>query len=105
MRLFIEKIRLALQKRLKLTENKKSYATWTAKGYKNEPLVSVILQSHNKSLQISHIVSKLRKYSDMEIIVIDDGSNFSHTERLMRGMIAVQINISARSRMEPLLGI
>ena len=84
MRLFIEKIRLALQKRLKLTENKKSYATWTAKGYKNEPLVSVILQSHNKSLQISHIVSKLRKYSDMEIIVIDDGSNFSHTERLMR---------------------
>ena len=82
--LFFENIKLALQKRTKVTQNKKSYAQWVAKGYNNTPKASIILESHNKSLQIIHVVEKLRKDSSLEIIVIDDGSDFEHTERLSR---------------------
>lgn len=82
MKLFLEKIRLALLKRTKITQNKKSYKTWLAKGYINEPPISAIIQSHNKSLQVKHIVSKLRKHPSIEIIVIDDGSELSHTREL-----------------------
>ncbi len=84
MKLFLSKIRLALQKRTKITQNKKSYETWAAKGYDNTPEVSIIIQSHNKSLQVKHIVRKLREYSSMEIIVIDDGSDYAHTKALAR---------------------
>lgn len=84
MKLLIDKIRLALQKRLKLTQNQKTYAMWVAKGYINTPIVSFILQSHNKSLQIEHIVHKLRKYPKCEIIVIDDGSDKPHSIRLTK---------------------
>ena len=82
MRLFLDKIRLALLKRTKTSQTKKSYETWAAKGYNNEPAISAIIQSHNKSLQVKHIVSKLRRYPSMEIIVIDDGSELSHTKEL-----------------------
>lgn len=84
MKLFFNKIKLALQKRSQITRNKKSYDTWVAKGYNNEPEISFIIQSHNKSLQIKHIVPKLRKYPSTEIIVIDDGSDHSHTRELTR---------------------
>lgn len=84
MKLFFNKIKLALQKRSQVTRNKKSYETWVAKGYNNEPEISFIIQSHNKSLQIKHIVPKLRKYPSAEIIVIDDGSDHSHTRELTR---------------------
>ncbi len=85
-KLFIDKIRLALQKRSKMTQNKKSYAGWLSRGYCNDPSVSFIIESHNKSLQVMHIVEKLRKYPSAEIIVIDDGSDKEHTHRLAEGL-------------------
>ena len=50
MRLIIEKIKLALFKRTGAVQQKKNHASWEAKGYRNEPAVSFIIQSHNKSL-------------------------------------------------------
>ena len=82
MKLFIEKIKLALQKRTGSAQQKKTHASWVAKGYKKEPKVTFILQSHDKSLQICHVLPKLRQYEDAEIIVIDDGSKMEHTQRL-----------------------
>jgi len=82
--LLLDNMKQALLKRSKLLNNKKDRETWLRKGYCNEPLVSVIIQSHNKSLQIAHILPVLRKYGKMEIIVIDDGSEFVHTKRLVK---------------------
>lgn len=82
MKLLIEKVKLALLKRTGASQQKKCYATWAAKGYRKEPTVTFILQSHDKSLQICHVLPKLRKYEDAEIIVIDDGSKQEHTRRL-----------------------
>ncbi len=86
-RLFIEKLKLSFQKRTKVAQTKKSYATWVAKGYVKEPLVSIVLQSHNKSLQIKHILPKLRAWGDsLEIIIIDDGSDINHTQALAEAL-------------------
>ena len=86
MRLIIEKIKLALFKRTGVVQQKKNHASWEAKGYCNEPSVSFVIQSHNKSLQICHILPKLRQYKDAEIIVIDDGSSMEHTKRLTEAL-------------------
>jgi glycosyltransferase involved in cell wall biosynthesis len=83
MKLFIEKIKLALQKRTGSVKQKKTHASWVAKGYRKEPQVTFVLQSHDKSLQICHLLPKLRQYEDAEIIVIDDGSSKEHTDRLV----------------------
>ena len=82
MKLLLEKIKLALQKRTGTSQQKKNHASWEAKGYRKEPRVTFILQSHDKSLQICHVLPKLRQYEDAEIIVIDDGSKQEHTQRL-----------------------
>jgi len=86
MRLIIEKIKLALFKRTGVVQQKKNHASWEAKGYRNEPSVSFVIQSHNKSLQMCHILPKLRQYKDAEIIVIDDGSSMEHTKRLTEAL-------------------
>ena len=82
----IDKIRLALLKRLGKGNkpNGRSFAAWEARGYQYAPEITVVLESHNKSLQIMHVVEKLREYPSIEIIVIDDGSSFEHTERLAK---------------------
>ena len=86
-RLFIEKLKLSFQKRTGVVQAKKSYAIWLAKGYVKEPLVSIVLQSHNKSLQIRHILPKLRAWGDsLEIVIIDDGSDISHTQALAESL-------------------
>ena len=85
-RLFINRIKLSIQKRTCVQVNKKTRNAWTKRGYNNTPLVSVVVQSHNKSLQILHILPKLRAYSGVEIIVIDDGSDFVHTDRLVKAL-------------------
>lgn len=85
MKLLIDKIRLAILKRTN-TAPQKSYAAWAAKGYNDKPEVSVIIQSHDKSLQVCHVLPKLRQYPNLEIIVIDDGSNLKHTERLAKAL-------------------
>lgn len=84
MRLFLEKVRLALLKRSGKAANKKSYAAWAAKGYNNVPRISFVFQTHNKSVAMEHLVPKLRKVANAEIIVIDDGSDIEHTARLAR---------------------
>lgn len=84
-RLLLEKIKLAVQKRTRPGQGQqKSYESWAAKGYDNAPEVSVVIQSHNKSVQVEHIVKKLRKGRSLEIIVIDDGSDLRHTASLAR---------------------
>jgi glycosyltransferase involved in cell wall biosynthesis len=80
--LFIHKIYSSLLKRSGIKNNKKSRQSWLDKKYTNQPLISFIIQSHNKSVEIKHIVSKLRKASGCEIIVIDDGSEIIHTKRI-----------------------
>lgn len=82
-RLFFEKVYWAVVKRT-AGKKQKTYDDWAAKGYSDKPLVSFIVQSHNKSYSVKRIVTQLRKYSDAEIIVIDDGSDFKHTKALMR---------------------
>ncbi|MGN0035841.1 MAG: glycosyltransferase [Bacteroidaceae bacterium] len=83
MKLWIEKIRLAVQKRLGLTNNRKSREAWLAKGHLKTPEVTFLIQSHNKSAQVRHIVGKLRGVPGCEIIVIDDGSDgTAHTAAL-----------------------
>ena len=84
--MLIEKIKLALQKRTGIAQQKKCHAMWVAKGYRKQPKVTFILQSHNKSLQICHVLPKLRQYEDAEIIVIDDGSLPEHTARLVAAL-------------------
>lgn len=86
MKLLLEKIKLAMQKRTGAAQQKKNHASWVAKGYRKEPMVTFVIQSHNKSLQICHILPKLRQYEDAEIIVIDDGSSMEHTERLVKAL-------------------
>ena len=86
MKLLLEKIKLAMQKRTGAAQQKKNHASWVAKGYRKEPMVTFVIQSHNKSLQICHILPKLRQYEDAEIIVIDDGSSMDHTERLAKAL-------------------
>lgn len=85
-RLFLDKVKLALTKRV-VKKKQKCYADWAAKGYVNEPLVTFIIQSHNKSLQVMHIVDKLRSYPKAEILVIDDGSELVHHDRLSRYLV------------------
>lgn len=85
MRLLLEKIRLTILKRTKALPQK-SYAAWAAKGYNDQPEVSIVIQSHDKSLQVCHILPKLRQKKDAEIIVIDDGSSAEHTQRLAKAL-------------------
>ena len=84
--LFFHKLKLAFQKRTKAGISGKTYQGWLAKGYKNDPEVSIIIQSHNKSLEICHILPKLRTYPSIEIIVLDDGSDMTHTRRLTENL-------------------
>lgn len=80
-RLLFEKCYWALLKRIHI-EKQKTYEDWLAKGYLNTPEVSFIIQSHNKSMGVIHIVKRLRSYPNAEIIVIDDGSELHHTKNL-----------------------
>ena len=87
--LCIDRIKLALLKRLGRGQggSGKCFAAWSARGYVNEPEVSVVIESHNKSLQVMHVVEKLRRWPSIEIIVVDDGSDEVHTMRLARGLV------------------
>lgn len=86
--LTLDKVRIALQKRFgsKAPKSGKSFAAWEARGYQNAPEVSVIIESHNKSMQVMHVVEKLRQWQSIEIIVMDDGSDLDHTQRLAAGL-------------------
>ena len=60
-RLYWEKVYWALAKRV-FKRKQKTYEDWLAKGYTNQPLVSFIIESHNKSVGVKRIVSELREY-------------------------------------------
>jgi FkbM family methyltransferase len=62
----------------------KTRKDWENRGYVSQPLISFIIQSHNKSDQVNHLLSKLDKIQNTEIILIDDGSELYHSERLLR---------------------
>lgn len=81
-----ERFYWAFVKKTKVQNNKKSYEYWLSKGYLNTPRISFIIQSHNKSYQVIHIVQKLRTYPNAEIIVIDDGSDLQHTAALSKAL-------------------
>lgn len=80
--LFIDRVYWSLVKKTNIKNNKKTYDGWLSKGYNNTPNVTFIIQSHNKSRQVIHIVKKLREWPSSEIIVIDDGSDFKHMNAL-----------------------
>lgn len=82
--LLISRLYWSIIKKTKLQNNKKSYEYWLSKGYVNEPEISFIIQSHNKSPQVLYIVDKLRKWPQSEIIVIDDGSDLKHINVLSK---------------------
>lgn len=65
-----------------MKKNFKSRQGWLEKTYNNQPLISFIIQSHNKSAEVKYIVSKLRSVSNSEIIVINDGSSLYHTNTI-----------------------
>ena len=85
--LWCSKVYNALSKRGYIKRKQKTYQDWLDRGYVNEPLVSFIIQSHNKSIQVLRVVSKLRTLSNIEIIVIDDGSKAVHLKRLSQFMV------------------
>lgn len=82
--LWLSKVYYALLKKNKIQNNGKSYESWLSKGYINAPEVSFIIQSHNKSIQVKHIVNKLRQWPDSEIIIIDDGSDQNHVRTVAK---------------------
>lgn len=88
--MLIHRIKLALQKRTGAAQTKKSIAWWQSRGVECQPEASFVLESHNKSEEILHVVSLLRQWPGRkEIIVIDDGSSAEHAHRLAEGLTGV----------------
>jgi len=65
----------------------KTYESWAAKKYNPEPLVSFVIQTHNKSRNVLKFVEKLRQFKNAEIIVIDDGSVIKESMLLLENLI------------------
>lgn len=63
--------------------HEKTRQEWEGKGYIENPIISFVIQCHNKSEQVVHLINKLKVVDNAEIIVIDDGSEPYHTERLI----------------------
>jgi hypothetical protein len=82
-KLFIHRIYSSFLKRSGKKNNKKNRQAWLDRKYNNQPLISFIIQSHNKSAEVKHIVTKLRCMPNSEIIVIDDGSDINHTNTIV----------------------
>ena len=65
----------------------KTYAEWKAKGYVEQPIISFVIQSHNRSENVLKIVETLRSYVNYEIIVIDDGSEPHHSKKMIKNLV------------------
>ena len=79
------KVVLGVSKAFFEKKARKRMETGKRKEYINDSFtVSFIIQSHNKSVQVKHVVNKLRNYPRAEIVVIDDGSDYNHHISLMR---------------------
>ena len=68
----------------------KTYDGWAIKNYQPNPIISFVIQSHNRSGHVELLVQKLRSVINNELIVIDDGSSLEHTTRL--GKLLTQAN-------------
>lgn len=67
-------------------KKQKQYDDWIGKEYLQKPLISFIIQTHNKSDNVIQLVKKLTKCTNSEIIVIDDGSKLNHSIRLIKSL-------------------
>jgi GT2 family glycosyltransferase len=83
---FLKKLRHYVKFRLSVEAFpiQKTYEQWAAKGYNQAPVISFIIQCHNRSKSVSEVVLQLRTFKGGEIIVLDDGSELSHTRTLSR---------------------
>jgi GT2 family glycosyltransferase len=61
----------------------KTFESWSAKNYNPTPIVTFVIQMHNKSELVIKFVQKLRAFNNSEIIVIDDGSNKKESINLL----------------------
>jgi len=82
LKLSLHRIYSSFLKKTGSRDNKKNRQAWFDKKYNHQPLISFIIQSHNKSQEVKHIVSKLGNVLNSEIIVIDDGSTKHHTKTI-----------------------
>jgi len=67
----------------------KTLEWWGSRGYLFEPMISFVLSNHNMSGPTVRIVDELRKFSNSEIIVIDDGSEHGHTKAIVDHLTGV----------------
>jgi len=61
----------------------KTLEWFNSRGYFNQPAVSFVLNTHNMSKDAIGIIALLRLFDNSEIIVVDDGSDHSHTKMLV----------------------
>lgn len=64
----------------------KTYEKWASKGYNPSPLISFVIQTHNRSSNVIRFVEKLREIKNSEVIVIDDGSNIKESSALINAL-------------------
>lgn len=58
----LNRIRLAIAKRTGLSQKSgRTYAAWLAKGHIQHPLITFVVESHNKSLEVCHFLQSLRQ--------------------------------------------
>lgn len=68
---------------------KRTLKWWNARGYIKRPLVSFVLETYNLSRPVVVLVKELRKVSNSEIIVVDDGSSYDHARRVLGELTGV----------------
>lgn len=64
----------------------KTYEDWAAKNYLKNPLISFIIQAHNKTDAVLKLIGKLGNFPDSEFILLDDGSNTGDAARLAKAL-------------------
>jgi hypothetical protein len=81
MKLFFQKIYRKLYWKVYRPKKviQKTYESWSAKNYNPQPIISFVIQTHNKSRIVLNFIQKLRKVENAEIILIDDGSEKSES--------------------------
>lgn len=66
----------------------KTYEYWAEKNYNPQPMISFVIQTHNKSQNVLKFIEKLRTVKNAEIIVIDDGSEKKESVMLLDKLYA-----------------
>jgi len=66
-----------------IINQEKTLQNWLDRGYVADPVISFIIQTHNRSDAVVKLVDKLALMNNTETIVIDDGSEPHHHEKLV----------------------